>query len=293
MFIRGDNHNIVDWVSIVNTTKTAVQFLDNVIDITPYHFEENERVQKGERRIGIGTMGFAELLIHLKIRYGSKESVDLAEKIQNLIAISAYMESSDLALSKGSFPQFDAEKFLASGFMQTMPEAIRTKISKDGMRNAFLLTQAPTGTVGTMLNTSTGIEPFFSFSHYRKTRMGMFEEKHPIVQDVDELEEYHVTTMDILPEEHVYVASAFQKWIDNSISKTVNLPNSATVEDVATVYNNIYAMGGKGGTVYRDGSRDEQILHLASICDECGEKSLIEEAGCRTCYACGYSACSA
>ena len=282
----------VDWVSIINTTKTAVRFLDNVIDITPYHFEENERIQKGERRIGIGTLGFAELLIRLGIRYGSEESVALAEKIQMIITTTAYRESSDIALEKGSFPEFDAKLYLASGFCQQLPGNLRAKIHTDGMRNVCLTTQAPTGTVGTMLNTSTGIEPFFSFRHFRKTRMGVFEETHPIIEGVDELEDYHVTTMDITPEDHVNVACAFQKWIDNSISKTVNLPNSATVSDVAKVYDNIYQNGGKGGTVYRDGSRDEQILNLPTECPECGEVAVIEENGCKTCHACGWSICT-
>ena len=281
----------VDWVKIIKTTKTAVRFLDNVIDITPYHFDQNEEVQKGERRIGLGTMGFAELLIHLGVRYGSDRSLEIADRIQRLITCTAYRESSDIALEKESFPEFDADKFLASKFCQQLPELLRIKIKQDGMRNVCLTTQAPTGTVGTMMNTSTGIEPFFSFSHYRKTRMGLFEEKHPIIEGVDEPEDYHVTTMDITPEEHVKVACAFQKWVDNAISKTVNLPNSATVEDVATIYNMLYENGGKGGTVYRDGSRDEQILHLTTKCEECGEKSVITESGCSTCQLCGWSKC--
>ena len=236
MYVQRDGETQVDWVAIAETTKTAVRFLDNVIDVTPYHFEENERMQKGERRIGLGTMGFAELLIHLGVRYGSVESVVLAAKIQFLITWNAYMASSDLALEKGSFPLFEADKYLASGFAQKLPEDIREKIRKDGMRNVCLTTQAPTGTVGTMMNTSTGIEPFFSFKHYRKTRMGVFEETHPILDGVEELQDYHVTTMDIPPDEHVAVMAAFQEWIDNSISKTVNLPNSADVEDIETVY---------------------------------------------------------
>ena len=112
----------VNWVLLRDTVKTVVKFLDNVIDVTPYHHPENEKVQKGERRIGVGTMGFAELLIKLGIRYGSDESVEIAERIQRNIAESAYIESSDIALQKGSFPEFDADKYLASGFMQ--PNAV-------------------------------------------------------------------------------------------------------------------------------------------------------------------------
>lgn len=282
----------INWVRLVETVRTAVRFLDNVIDVTPYHFSENERVQRGERRIGLGTMGFAELLIRLGIRYGSPLSIKLAERIQKKIAETAYFMSSDLALERGTFPRFDPGPYLASGFMQRMSETIREKIRVDGMRNVCLLTQAPTGTVGTMMNTSTGIEPFFSFSHFRKTRMGMFEEKHPIVQGVKKLQDYHVTAMDITPDDHVSILCAFQKWIDNGISKTVNLPHQATVGDIDRVYRTVYERGGKGCSVYRDGSRDEQILHLPSECPECTEKTLVIENGCSTCQSCGYSVCS-
>ena len=292
----------VDWVSIKNTVKTAVRFLDNIIDINPYHNEENERVQKGERRIGLGTMGFAEMLIKLGVRYGSNESVALAESIQRFIAYTAYEASSDLALERGSFPMFDCDKFLQSGFCQTLPSHLRAKIREDGMRNACLMSQAPTGTVGTMVGTSTGIEPFFSFSHWRKTRMGSFEEKHPIAQGLNGDEDYLVCAMDgkITPLEHIKVMAAFQKYTDNSISKTVNLPAESTVEDVAAAYEAMYALGCKGGTVYRDGSRDEQILSLekdepqqnTSIdCENCNGEHMVREGSCSTCQECGYSLC--
>ena len=282
----------VNYILLKDTVKTAVRFLDNVIDITPYHFPENEKVQKGERRIGLGTMGFAELLIKMGVRYGSDESAELAEIIQQFITNTAYTQSSDLALEKGTFPDFSAEQYLLSGFTLRLHDRLREKIRVDGMRNVCLLTQAPTGTVGTMMNTSTGIEPFFSFSHYRKTRMGTFEEKHPIIKDVEELQDYHVTAMDIAPEEHVKVLLAFQMWIDNSISKTINMPNSATVEDVAAAYEKVWRWKGKGCSIYRDGSRDEQILHIPTECPECNETALITEAGCSTCQDCGFSYCA-
>lgn len=283
----------VDWVSIKNTVKTGVRFLDNVIDITPYRYAENERVQKGERRIGLGTMGFGELLIKLGIRYGSDESVELAEKIQKMVTFTAYEQSSDIALEKGSFPEFDTKKFLASGFCRKLPDHLRAKIREDGMRNVACVTQAPTGTVGTLMSTSTGIEPFFSFVNYRKSRLGVFEERHPILNGVDELQDYHVTAMEgVSVDDHVRVLCAFSNWNDQSVSKTVNLPSNATVEDIASVYEYVYKNGAKGCAIYRDGSRNEQVLFKPSACNECGEEAVITENDCSTCQSCGWSVCS-
>ena len=121
---------------------------------------------------GLGTMGIAELMLKLGVRYGSDESVELIDDIYRTIAVTAYETSSDLAVEKGAFPMFDAEKFLESGFMQEMPSDVREKIRRDGIRNVTLLTQAPSGTTGTMVNTSTGVEPFFSWVYYRKSRLG-------------------------------------------------------------------------------------------------------------------------
>ena len=262
------NHDVA-WDDLRRTVRYATRFLDNVIDTTPYFFSENEVVQKSERRVGLGTMGIAELMLRLHVRYGSDESVDLIDQIYELIATTAYETSSDLAQEKGAFPQFDSEKFLESGYMQTMPEDLRRKIREDGLRNVTLLTQAPTGTTGTMVNTSTGVEPFFSWVYYRKSRLGLHEEQAPVVKDwydanpdAEELPAHFVTAMELTPEEHVKVQGAFQRWIDSAISKTCNVPKDYTVEQVSELYQYMYALGCKGGTIYRDGSRDEQVLML-------------------------------
>ena len=259
----------VAWDDLRKTVAYSTRFLDNVIDTTPYFFEENEVVQKSERRVGLGTMGIAELMLKLGVRYGSDESVALIDQIYKTIAITSYETSSDLALEKGAFAQFDAEKFIESGYMQTMPENLRQKIRRDGIRNVTLLTQAPTGTTGTMVNTSTGVEPFFSWVYYRKSRLGLHEEQVPIVKDwhdahpdAEELPDYFVTAMDLSPEEHVKVQGAFQRWIDSAISKTCNVPNEYSIEQVSDLYRKMYDLGCKGGTIYRDGSRDEQVLML-------------------------------
>ncbi|MEM9954425.1 MAG: adenosylcobalamin-dependent ribonucleoside-diphosphate reductase [Chloroflexota bacterium] len=262
-------NNDVDWQELDKAVRVATRFLDNVIDTTPYFFQENADMQLSERRVGLGTMGIAELMLDCGIRYGSDESVDFIEKVYKAIAVAAYETSSELASEKGAFPKFDAEKYLESGYMQQMPAHVRETIRENGVRNVTLLTQAPTGTTGTMVNTSTGIEPFFSWVYYRKSRLGLHEEQVPIVAryyednpNSDELPEYFVTAMDLAPEEHVKVQGAFQRWIDSAISKTCNVPNEYTVEQVSELYQMMYDLGCKGGTIYRDGSRSEQVLML-------------------------------
>jgi len=153
--------------------------------------------------------------------------------------------------------------------MESMPDDIREKVRKHGIRNVTLTTQAPTGTTGTMVNTSTGIEPFFSWVYYRKSRLGLHEEQVPLVKEWHDqhpgesrLPDYFVTAMDLSPEEHVKVQAAIQRWVDSSISKTCNVPNNYTVEQVSDLYKYMYELGCKGGTIYRDGSRDEQVLML-------------------------------
>jgi ribonucleoside-diphosphate reductase alpha chain len=267
-FYDEENRDVA-WNELRQTVQYATRFLDNVIDTTPYFFQENEAVQKAERRVGLGTMGIAELMLKLGVRYGSDVSVELIDQIYKLIAITAYETSSALAEEKGVFRHFDAEKFIESGYMQAMPQNLRQKIRRDGIRNVTLLTQAPTGTTGTMVNTSTGVEPYFSWVYYRKSRLGLHEEQVPIVKDwyeahpdAEALPDYFVTAMDLAPEEHVKVQGAFQRWIDSAISKTCNVPNDYTVEQVSDLYRYMYELGCKGGTIYRDGSRDEQVLML-------------------------------
>lgn len=267
-FYNPETHD-VDWESLRKATQYGVRFLDNIIDHTPYFSDAVAQQEKRERRVGLGTFGIAELLIRLGIRYGSDDSVRFLDKLYGFIAEQAYLTSADIAGEKGSFYFFDAEKFLDSGFMKTMPEHVRTAIREKGIRNVTLLTQAPTGTTSTMANSSGGIEPFFSWKFYRKSRLGLSEENVPLVQDwldknpdktIADLPDYFVTAMELDPEGHVKVQAAIQRWVDSSISKTNNLPNNYTVEDVGKIYKMMYDLGCKGGTIYRDGSRNEQVL---------------------------------
>lgn len=258
------------WDDLKKAARLGVRFLDNIIDITPYFFEENEKVQKSERRIGMGTMGLAEMLIKLGVRYGSDESLEIIDKVYRTIATEAYLSSVELAEEKGAFPMFDAEKFLQSGFMRGMPEEVREAVRKKGIRNATLLTQAPTGTTGTMVGTSTGIEPYYQWTYWRMGRLGRREVReaivdewlaeHPEVEGVENLPDYFVTALDLEPADHVRVQAAIQRWVDSSISKTTNCPADWTVEQVEELYALARQLGCKGITIYRDRSRDEQVL---------------------------------
>src|SRR3989338_8870331 len=258
--------NDVDWNKLKRTVQDAVRFQDNVIDATPYFFDENFKQQISERRVGMGTIGLAEMLINLGLRYGSDSGVEFIDKLYQFIAITAYETSVDLAREKGAFSQFDAEKFLQSGYMLRMPEYIRHLVRSYGIRNVTILTQAPTGTIGTMVGTSTGVEPFFSWTYFRKSRLGVHQEHIKLARDWlavhlgQELPDYFVTAMDLAPEEHVRVQAAVQRWTDSAISKTVNAPEDYTIEQTKKLYELMYDLGCKGGTIYRDGSRDEQIL---------------------------------
>ncbi len=272
----------VDFEKLKQTVKIGVRMQDNVIDATPYFLEENKKQALGERRIGLGVMGLADLLIYCEKEYGSKEGNELVDKVFETIATTAYRESIELAKEKGSFPYLigETEKetkklreaFIETGYMKRMPEDIRQDILRYGIRNSHLLTVAPTGSTGTMVGVSTGLEPYFSFTYYRSGRLGKFiEVKAEIVQEYleknpdaspDNLPHWFVTAMELTPEAHADVQCVIQRWVDSSISKTVNAPKGYTVEQVQKVYERLYRGGAKGGTVYVDGSRDTQVLTL-------------------------------
>jgi ribonucleoside-diphosphate reductase alpha chain len=258
----------VAWDDLATTVRYSVRFLDDVIDATPYFFDQNVAQQKSERRVGLNTMGLAEMLVRLGIRYGSEESVQFIDRLYRFISTEAYHASAEIAAEKGPFPLFDSEKFLESGYMRSMPEDVRQAVSEKGARNVTLLTQAPNGTIGTMVGTSTGIEPFYSWSYYRTSRLGKHEERVGVVEEWQQMHPdeplpgYFVTAMNLAPEEHVKVQAVIQRWVDSSISKTCNLPQSYTVAQTREIYEQLYRLGCKGGTIYRDGSRDTQVLNL-------------------------------
>jgi ribonucleoside-diphosphate reductase alpha chain len=258
----------VDWEALRASVRIGVRFLDDIVDATPYFFDENRENQQRERRIGLGTMGLGELLIRLGYRYGSTEAIAFIEKLYRFVAVEAYLYDVELAKEKGPFPAFDAEKYVQSGFIQRLPSPVIEAIRRYGTRNVTILTQAPTGTVGTMVGTSTGIEPFYALTYFRQSRLGFDEQYVPVAEEWrklhpgEALPDYFVGAMDLTPEEHVYVQAAIQKWTDSSISKTANAPQDYTLEDTAKLYELAYDLGCKGVTIYRDQSRQEQVLHL-------------------------------
>ncbi len=258
----------VNWDALRETVRVGTRFLDDIVDATPYFFQQNYDNQQKERRIGLGTMGLGELLIRLELRYGSPESLDFIERLYQYIAVQAYDYDVELAKEKGAFPAFDPDLYLQSGFIKRLPENLRHAIHEHGVRNVTILTQAPTGTVGTMVGTSTGIEPYYALTYFRQSRLGYDEQYVPVAAEwktahpEEELPAYFVGAMDLTPEEHVYVQAAIQKWTDSSISKTANAPSTYTVEDTEKLYELAYDLGCKGVTIYRDQSRSEQVLHL-------------------------------
>ncbi|WP_374703003.1 vitamin B12-dependent ribonucleotide reductase [Peribacillus deserti] len=272
----------VNFEKLKKTVEVGVRMQDNVIDATPYFLEENKKQALGERRVGLGVMGLHDLLIYCETEYGSEEGNQLVDKVFETIAVTAYRTSVELSEEKGSFPFLTGateqetndlrNRFINTGYMQKMPEDIRESILEKGIRNSHLLTVAPTGSTGTMVGVSTGLEPYFSFTYYRSGRLGKFiEVKADIVQeyleknpgvDPNELPKWFISAMELAPEAHADVQCIIQRWIDSSISKTVNAPKGYTVEQVEKVYERLYKGGAKGGTVYVDGSRDSQVLTL-------------------------------
>ncbi|WP_338969903.1 vitamin B12-dependent ribonucleotide reductase [Spiroplasma endosymbiont of Labia minor] len=270
-----------------HTITTTVRMQDNVIDVTPYFLEANKNQAINERRVGLGVMGLHDLLIWSGYRYGSKKANEITDKIFEVIATTAYQASVDLAKIKGSFPYLESkEAFINTGYMKKMPQKIREAVLRDGIRNSHLLTIAPTGSTGTMVGVSTGLEPYFGFKFYRSGRLGKNIEinarivteyltQHSEYTDKN-LPDIFVSAMELTPEEHVDVQTTIQRWVDSSISKTVNAPRGFAVKDVEKIYMRLFKNGAKGGTVYVDGSRDSQVLSLSNDDSKQDQSSFVQ-----------------
>jgi ribonucleoside-diphosphate reductase alpha chain len=267
-------YNKIDWERLEYVTRLAVRFLDNVIDVNKYPLQEIEDITKANRKIGLGVMGWADMLIELGIEYNSEQAVDLAKNIMNTIQIISHNESSKIGKEKGDFSN----------------KPISTYKYAPNMRNATVTSIAPTGTISIIADCSYGIEPVFSIITKRNVKESLGKslmEINPAVKKLmkkkgywtdsfktalattdcvkcilipKDIQEIVPTAQDIKPEWHVKMQAAFQQFTDNSISKTVNLPNSASVEDISNIYLMAYKLGIKGTTVYRDGSRNFQLL---------------------------------
>lgn len=275
--------NDVNWNDLERAIRVAVRLQDNIIDYTQYFLDENRQVQLSERRVGIGSLGLGTLMIQLGLRYGSNKGNEFIDKLYKFIAEKAYSASMDYAKEKGAFPEYDFDKFIQSGFMKRLLSEfphLKDKLKTHGIRNVTLLTQAPTGSTGTYIDniplfrqrfggTTTGIEPYFSWEYWRAGRLGMAKQtvdlaldymKDNDIKDIKDLPEHFVTAMDLQPSDHVKVQAAVQKWTDSSISKTANCPRDYTIDQTDELYMLSYDLGLKGMTIYRDGSREAQVL---------------------------------
>lgn len=260
-----------DYERLIQVARVGVRFQDNIIDADFYIFDQIKEVQlHGERRIGLGTMGLGDALIKMKLRYGSEESLAVIDKIYRTIRDAAYDASVDLAKEKGAFPKINKAKHVEAYFIKKLPDTIRKKMKRHGIRNSMVLQQAPTGSTSLMAGVSSGIEPVYEFEFIRRDRLGEHILRHPLYEawlqtykaehgkDPDKADrpEYFVSANDLTPEDHVRVQAAIQEYVDASISKTVNAPKSHTVEDVKRLYTLAYELGCKGIAYMREGSRE-------------------------------------
>lgn len=273
-----------DWQRFQWAVRAATRFLDNVIDATYYPYEENRQAQMNIRRTGLGFMGLGDLLIRMHIRYGSPEGITFTKRLYQTLRDESYRASVDLAAEKGAFPTFEREKYLQGWFIQRLPEDIRQGIAAHGIRNCFILTQAPTGTTSLLSGVSSGIEPIYDFVFIRKDRIGEHEVYHPRYQAWADAHpgqqhpEYFVNAKTLTPEEHVHMQAAAQEFIDSSISKTVNAPETHTVEQVKTLYTLAYELGCKGVTYFRENSRDVSVLYSKPKTDDAKPQESKQEA---------------
>lgn len=275
-----DGRWALDKEKLEKTIRTAVHFLDNVIEVNQYPLEEIDRVTRATRKIGLGVMGFADMLLYLGIPYNSDEGVAMGESVMEMVNTIGHEESRKLAAVRGAFPLFD-ESIYRNGAP---------------LRNGTVTTIAPTGTLSIIAGVSSGVEPIFAYAYIRNVmdnthlvetnailkakleELGIYSEalmkkvvEQGTLAHIDEIpnsvKRVFVCAHDVSPVWHVKMQAAFQRHTDNAVSKTVNFPNAATREDVAQVYRLAFTLGCKGTTIYRDGSREEQVLNIGKVND--------------------------
>ena len=255
--------------------RVAIRMMDNTVDASKFPLEAQAREAEAKRRIGLGVTGLADALLMLGLRYGSDEAAAQTEAWMRAIARAAYLASVDLAKEKGAFPLFDREAYLASGTMQAMDEDVRAAVAKHGIRNALLTSIAPTGTISLYAgNVSSGIEPVFAYEYTRKVlqKDGSRTEEKVVdyaVQLWKELKgdaplpDHFVNAQTLAPLEHVKMQAAAQKWVDSSISKTINCPEDISFEAFKDVYMEAYETGCKGCTTYRPNDVTGSVLSVS------------------------------
>ena len=330
------NNAIFDIQKFKNTVSDCIIGLNEVLDegLELHPLKEQTESVRQYRQIGLGVMGIADMLIKLNIRYGSEKSIDLCEKIAKIMLNSAVKQSALLAKELGSYEKYNKEAIFKSDFfINNIDEDVKELIKEYGLRNSQILTIPPTGSISTMLGISGGIEPMFNTSYIRKTESLHDEDVFykvytPIVKeymdindilDDNNLPDIFETAMTLKPEERIRMQEAWQKYIDASISSTINLPYEATVDDIYNIYVSAWKHKLKGVTIYRDGckrsgillndkadkkdkrdidkNKDETTITIEDgveefVCPECGNKTVIPTGGCAICLQCGYSKCN-
>ena len=264
----------IDSAALTDLVATAVRMMDNVVDTSRFPLEAQAQEARNKRRIGLGVTGLADALLMVGLRYGSDAGAAQTEAWLHAIARAAYLASVDLAKEKGAFPLFDAEPYLESGTMQLMDEDVRDAIRRDGIRNALLTSIAPTGTISLYAgNVSSGIEPVFAYSYRRKVlqKDGSRTEEEVVDYAVQmwrdkfgdvALPDYFVNAQILAPADHVKMQAAAQKWVDSSISKTINCPEDIDFETFKNVYLQAYTLGCKGFTTYRPNAVTGSVLSV-------------------------------
>jgi ribonucleoside-diphosphate reductase alpha chain len=265
----------IDPAELDALTRVAVRMMDNVTDVSDFPLAQQHDEAQAKRRIGLGVTGLADALILCRARYGSKEAVRLTETWLKAIQRAAYLASADLAAEKGAFPLFDADKYLAGAAIRELDEDVRAAIREKGLRNALLTSIAPTGTISLFAdNVSSGIEPVFAYSYSRNVLMPDGSRREEEVSDyayrlfrrlkgeTAPLPDCFVDAQHLSPRDHVVMQAAAQKYIDSSISKTINVPEAIDFESFKTVYQMAYDLGCKGCTTYRPNEVTGAVLEL-------------------------------
>jgi ribonucleoside-diphosphate reductase alpha chain len=283
-----------DFERLTEVVSVAVRMLDNVIEQSNYPLEQQRNEACSKRRMGIGITGLGDTLIFLRSKYGSAESVEITGRIMQTITHAAYRASIELAKEKGAFPVFDSEKYCAGNFVKTLPEDIQAGIAKHGIRNSHLTSIAPTGTISLLAgNVSSGLEPVFAFHYTRKIRNSHENDvteveiadyayhKYCEALNVDsvaekDLPDYFVSSAEVTPAAHLEIQAVLQKYVDSSISKTINIPQDYPFADFESIYMQAYEKGLKGCTTFRP---SEYITGVLIRKDDAKKKKDDKEGG--------------
>ncbi len=297
-------HAKLDVVRLQGVARAAVRFLDNVVDVSNYPLPQQKAEALAKRRLGLGVTGLANALFMCGLRYGSQAAVEATGSWMQAIQQAALEASMELALQKGSFPQFSVTSYLETDYARTLSPDTRAAIAKCGLRNGLLTSVAPTGTISLLAgNVSSGIEPVFSLSQQRKILNADGSHRTEVLEDFGyavwrrshsgprpaEL----VTMADLTAAEHLAMQAAAQAHVDSSISKTINVPADYGFEDFVSVYEEAWRLGLKGCTTFRPNAVTGSILNDAplDLCPACGSAHLDYKEGCKTCAECGTAFC--